>query len=446
MRLPLTAVLVLVGLLAAAPAQAGTVASDGRTITFTAAPGEANEVTVIPSPTQPGFVVVGDSVAPAIAPGSDCQRKSASSTQVSCRVTGTVTLVASLGDGRDRFNNAVHAPSIVDAGEGDDLLFGGDGDDTLIGGPGDDDFYPDWEIDPITNPTDTVNGRDVIVGGDGRDSVGYGEHPAPLAVSLNDVADDGVAGEGDNVHADVEEVSGSLRGPNTLIGAAAADRLSGGPTADVLVGGEGDDSLFGGGGDDRLDGDGGRDTLVGGDGNDQIDGGADEDSVAGGAGDDAVSSRDGVYEPQIDCQEGTDTLRADPAFLLPDPPFIAIESADAACERVDLPVVSPVALAAELPRGGKRIAVSLLCPGSACSGRVTMRTAKRVRVGGSRRTVTLGTTNYRLGQTSSALVPLRSGRTARRVTRRGLRVKVTLTALPGRQSTSATLALKGARR
>jgi Ca2+-binding RTX toxin-like protein len=446
MRLPLTAVLVLVGLLAAAPAQAGTVASDGSTITFTAAPGEENKVNVFPSPSQPGFVVVSDEVAPAIAPGSDCQSKPVPGTYVLCRANGTVTLVANLGDGRDRFINGVHGPSIVDGGEGDDWLFGGDGDDTLIGGPGDDDFYPDLEIDPISNPTDTVNGRDTIVGGDGRDYVTYLKHPAPLAVSLNDVADDGVAGEGDNVHADVEEVMGSGRGPNTLIGSAAADRLDGAGYADVLVGGDGDDSLTGMAGDDRLDGGGGRDMLVSGDGNDQIDGGADEDIVAAGAGDDAVSSRDGVYEHQIDCQGGTDTLIADPALLLPDPPFIGVESIDSSCERVDLPLVSPVVLAAALPRGGKRILVNLLCPGSACRGRVTMRTAKRVRVGGKRRTVTLGTASYRLEKVSTVRVALRSGRTARRVVRGGLRVKVTLTALPGRERTSATVVLKRTRR
>ena len=52
------------------------------------------------------------------------------------------------------------------------------------------------------------NGADGLQGGGGADDVGYGKRNAGIAVSLDGVANDGEAGEGDNVGTDVETVSG----------------------------------------------------------------------------------------------------------------------------------------------------------------------------------------------------------------------------------------------
>ena len=112
---------------------------------------------------------------------------------------------------------------------GNDRLRGGRGDDVLDGGPGQDD----------------------LAGGPGRDAATYGEAPA-VTVTLDGLADDGPAGERDNVHGDVEDVYGGA-GDDRLVGSAGANALDGGAGADAIAGGAGADDLFGGTGDDRLE-------------------------------------------------------------------------------------------------------------------------------------------------------------------------------------------------
>ncbi|MEY2426502.1 MAG: hypothetical protein QOI61_2074, partial [Actinomycetota bacterium] len=109
------------------------------------------------------------------------------------------------------------------------------------------------------------DGADVIAGGTATDSVSYAGRSAAVTVRLDGVANDGEAGEGDDVRADVENVTGG-NGNDTLVGSASANRLDGGPGADTVSGGGGDDTLIGGSGFDSLDG---------GDGVDRCDPGAD---------------------------------------------------------------------------------------------------------------------------------------------------------------------------
>jgi Ca2+-binding RTX toxin-like protein len=131
-------------------------------------------------------------------------------------------------------------------------LFGEAGNDRLTGGGGDD--FLDGGI-----------GSDTVSGGAGHDTADYSTRTAPVSVSLNGTADDGEAGEGDNVGNDVE----------------------------VLVGGSGDDQLAGNDGDNALLGNAGNDILGGGGGNDQLDGGAGNDMLAGGTGSDTLTGGDG---------------------------------------------------------------------------------------------------------------------------------------------------------
>ena len=142
-----------------------------------------------------------------------------------------------------------------EAGEGDD--------DVHLGGDGDDTFVADWRDD-----------SDVFDGGAGTaDVVTYAVRADPVIADLDGVADDGAAGERDNVRSNIER----------LIGGASADRLTGNGAVNVLRGGGGGDVLTGSSANDRLYGDAGDDWLVGGLGADWLNGGVDFDDCTGDA-------------------------------------------------------------------------------------------------------------------------------------------------------------------
>jgi Ca2+-binding RTX toxin-like protein len=152
-------------------------------------------------------------------------------------------------DGDDRITNRTGIHSSLDGGAGDDTIIGGGGNDALNGEVGDD-------------LLDGGKGADDIVGGEGFDAVDYSMRSAPLDVSLDNVANDGEANEGDNVHNDVEGILGGS-GNDYLAGDAWANYLAGNAGNDVLYGGDGNDTLAGGGGKDYLLGRGGNDLLEG---------------------------------------------------------------------------------------------------------------------------------------------------------------------------------------
>ena len=179
---------------------------------------------------------------------------------------------------------------------GDDKLLGGGGDDVLDGGAGDDVMVGGA-------------GADTFAGGPGTDTVSYAQDPLPVAVTIDGQANDGTAGEGDNVGFDVETVIGG-NGDDTLDGGDDPHTLIGGSGDDTLIGGNTDDTLNGGEGNDRLAGGGGNDTLQGGAGNDQLDGGEGNDTIDGGAGDDTLAGGQG--NDTLDGGPGDDTLRGGP--------------------------------------------------------------------------------------------------------------------------------------
>jgi Bacterial Ig domain/RTX calcium-binding nonapeptide repeat (4 copies) len=237
-------------LLTPAGAHAATLAKSGSTLTFTAQSGAKNVVTF--SETAPGTVDVqrntlaGDD--DPIATAAGCQTISPGSHYV-CPGPGDgvgVTTVAADGkDGDDVLDasglTAAHAA--LAGGAGDDTLSGGAGADSLSGGPG---------IDVAD-----VSGT-------------------PVDVSLDDVADDGRPGEGDNVHSDVEDV--------------VADPGAGGSA--TLTGSDAGNSL----------------RVISGRG--AITGGAGFDLLAGSAGDDTIDARDG-FGDRVSCGAGVDAVKAD---------------------------------------------------------------------------------------------------------------------------------------
>jgi Ca2+-binding RTX toxin-like protein len=208
---------------------------------------------------------------------------------------------------------------------GHDRLDGGPGNDNLVGGPGEAMFDT---VDSLAIllaglidrrlASPALNGADRLTGGPGEDLVTYVNRDAPVQVTFDGLANDGSAGEGDLVDADVELVWGGARADvlhaaatgSSLFGDLGDDVLVGGPGPDLLNGGfddgadtisglSGDDRLLGGPGPDGLDGGPGSDAVIAGGGDDRAAGGPDADGLEGGAGSDELDGGAGA-----DCLQG----------------------------------------------------------------------------------------------------------------------------------------------
>jgi Ca2+-binding RTX toxin-like protein len=136
-----------------------------------------------------------------------------------------------------------HRPAAtIIGGAGDDSLSGGNGNDKIDGGAGNDYLFG-------RNGNDTLDGGtggDEILGGNDIDTVDYSSRTAPLYVGIGEHADDGEAGEHDNVRGDVEVIVGGKG--NDLLGTIYHDgrplELIGGQGTDTLGGIEGADKLM----------------------------------------------------------------------------------------------------------------------------------------------------------------------------------------------------------
>ena len=267
-------------------------------ITFTAAPGEANDTVVVLTPTtavisDTGHALRADPGYPQTAGACSFSGDTAVCHAETLAPFISATLI--LGDGNDRGRVEVTAPENptgfsypMESGR----IYGGPGNDKLVGSAGDDRL-------------EGGAGADDISGGGGlRDVAVYTGSTTGVNVTIDGQANDGYPGERDNVRNDVEEVA-----------APDADSVLVGNTSDnVLFGGAGNDVLRGGAGSDELNADAGNDTLEGNLG---------PDTFLGGAGDDTLWSRDNGPELRITCGDGVDTVYAD-----------ALDSPDADCEKV----------------------------------------------------------------------------------------------------------------
>ena len=219
----------------------------------------------------------------------------------------------------------------VTGGSAGDSLTGNNAANVLSGGLGDDTLRGDTGNDLLNGGL----GADVMFGGTGTDTADYATRNPALNITIDGTANDGQAGELDNVQTDVEN----------LIGGSGADTLSGKSGTNLLIGGAGNDQLKGKGGNDLLLGGLGADTLTGASGLDTADysdhttpvtvtldgvandgsagendrvkidveniiGGTAVDTLTGNTLDNVITSRDGVADT-VTCDAGNDTVNAD---------------------------------------------------------------------------------------------------------------------------------------
>jgi hypothetical protein len=242
----------------AAPVMAAEVQGTGSDLQYSAAPGETNNLRI----TQTGLTVLFDDVVAVTTGNPAC---AAANGNVTCTALPAAVIDVQLEDLDDQTTlSGVSLPTNQSGSTGDDVLRGGDGNDNFFDEPG----------------------ADTFAGGNGSDGVSYLAADAPLSVTLDGVANDGIAGEGDNVGVDVEDVYVDIPRPVTIVGSAAANVIYGYATADTIDGAAGNDVLFGANGNDT------------------------------------ITARDG-YADRVDCGSGTDAAVVDTLDIV------------AGCETVD---------------------------------------------------------------------------------------------------------------
>jgi Ca2+-binding RTX toxin-like protein len=341
----------------------------GFTLTYQAAPGEANRLTVEETPD--GRVWTFRDTGATVQPGANC---AAADGGVTCTAASIDVLpfsgnvVIDLGDRGDIADVSSAHSGVADlrAGAGNDRLTVRRGFVIASMGPGEDRARADAGSLSVQGGP----GADVFEAGHGaRVQVTYFDSPTPVHVTTDGRANDGAAGERDDVSPLVRTVNGSAHGDvldaraartrvalygeagddraftsprgGFIEGGGGSDDLRGGKGADDLLGDLGADVLIGGGGDDDLRGDGGHDLLVGGPGHDSF--------YVASDGRDTVRARDGARD-RIVCEWLPHSLRVDPGDRLTRCAF-----------PVGVSVQSPIT-------PGRRLPLTLRCPWLAPGG------------------------------------------------------------------------------
>lgn len=385
----------------------------------------------------------------------------------------TIPLEVDGGAGNDRLDGG-SGTDIFHGGPGDDLLTGRDGDDKLYGqegndtlngdfgdsGPGGNDLLDggagDDEFEQYVGfgyPAG-LKGNDTYIGGPGNDSFSYFHRSESVRISLDGVANDGMAGESDNIHPDIESVGGG----------SGNDVIIGSPGDDILWGSDGDDQISGGPGNDKLHGDGGGDRIDGGRGDDELDGGCMSDVLIGGPGRDTFNSdgtcqanmrspfdeihaRDGEVDKMIFCQRDTD-LAGDTAVVDPFDPVT--NSGPGACKKI---LVGTVGGGKAVPSGKVRAKLGAKLrlivgngrKGSAVPQRIVLK-RKRLMLGtlfATQRTVVTVTTSVRKGRKSISLGRSRMAVPAGRAKQLTLTLpRRSLAAVKGRRMVKVAVAFK----
>lgn len=285
--------------------------------------------------------------------------------QVATATGGSASDLFVGGPGPDRFDGGAGddqlrsggADDVLSGGPGNDQVWGGDGNDQLSGGDGDDSLRGGAGNDAEDGGTgndviadgDADPGADDIRGGDGFDQLRLGDHAGGVAISLDDAANDGTPGEGDNYHSDLEKLFGSP-GNDTYTGTPGNDVFDAYMGDDVIRGGGGNDDLTGGSGADQLFGEAGSDTLYGGADDDRVEGGPGTDSLFGdyaqcsaygcSSGNDQLLARDGEADA-LNCGAGADSAQVDAIDTLGQDGFQLCETVDRAAAPGPTPPAPP---------------------------------------------------------------------------------------------------------
>ncbi|TDC74043.1 calcium-binding protein [Streptomyces hainanensis] len=230
---------------------AATVGADWsrQSITFRAAPGQANDLQVMDMPGGGDVRRIAFNDEVPIRAGDHCvQPDPNDATRVVCElpVDGPRpdTIKVLLGDGDDMAFTESPGVSVVDGGAGNDELHAHSA-HTVVGGSGD----------------DMLMGGVVMLGGDGMDHL------------MGDARNQYLWGGAGDDHI---EASG---GDDIVYADSGDDHVAAGDGDDIVFGGRGDDTLHGEAGDDLLSGDSGDDILVGGPGTDRLWGGPGNDEI-----------------------------------------------------------------------------------------------------------------------------------------------------------------------
>jgi Ca2+-binding RTX toxin-like protein len=186
------------------------------------------------------------------------------------------------GDGNDSLGGGAGSDSLWGQA-GNDTLHGDADHDTLYGGLGNDSLYGDDGYDYLHggDQLEQADGNDFLSGGAAEDRADYSYDTHNLNLSIDGVANDGEAGETDNIQTDVEGVYGGS-GNDTMTGNSGANTFLGNGGNDSIGGGLGNDGIFGGAGADTIHGDGDNDACYGGLGDDFVYGDDGNDGVHGG--------------------------------------------------------------------------------------------------------------------------------------------------------------------
>jgi Ca2+-binding RTX toxin-like protein len=346
-----------------------TVEGSTHSILVEGAAGEANTVTLaaVDVTHDPSTYSVSDSTAPLTA-GPGCSGGGPPGSVATCELPHSVTpcyirgcpplpaittvIQVNLNDGDDSLDSTAVPERDGGTGTFSVRAAGGAGADRFVDGPNHARFTPGQGSDSVTAgegydwlfaSEGAADEADVYDLGPGQDTVDYGVASYPVSISLDDTANDGGAGEGDQVLG-AEVAKGGAAGDlligsdalpvDELYGNGGDDEILGGSHYDLVEGGPGDDTIDGRAGTDHLFGDGvigpdGDDRIRGGDGNDFVEGFNGRDRLSGGRGADQVIgstsvSRDHEVD-RLDCGPGRDRTA-----------FVGTEDRARRCERVRL--------------------------------------------------------------------------------------------------------------
>lgn len=293
--LSLAAAMTAIATISPIAAHASTASKSGGTLSYTAAAGETNTAVIS---LAGGTYTIDDSGA-TITAGAGCSPVNPN--KVTCPASGVTSISANAGNMNDLVWVTTPTSSTLTGADGNDTLIGHNANDILIGCVGDDTLIAGGGADLLfdglfctgggNDSFDGGAGSDGISGGPGTDTATYANRSAPVHVSIDGVANDGEAGEGDDVGVDVENVTGG----------SGDDNITGSPGNNILRGEGGGDAIAGGDGTNQ---------LVGGTGNDALHGGPGVDSFDGGAGEDEMRALDGVVD-SVNCGPDIDFGLAD---------------------------------------------------------------------------------------------------------------------------------------